>query len=628
MKTSEIKDYAGAALRQLRAIPDVLVSPGDYTYFSSDGIISPAVIGLSKDEMRSLIMCNIPTAGTFSGTFYKTWQEVVSLRADELYTNAIMHYLSTYGIETVFGYDTNVEENYLHLPQGFIPRELETHPELFKLFIVRTTSRAEFIKLLENTIYKGLALKQSTVKDLVLLAELYEIPILEDEVKNKETLTYLQAEANCLPKDPEQTIRLLNFLATGDTAIIQDKEHIDKIRWGFDWRSTHNTELAEKILTENQKQLATVFYRYKKLILAFKKAGYAKEVNKIRRMANKSWEPKPDKNNFLISKILSEDETVLFSDLPNYDIETLVKVYNKLAYIAQAYREQGCYQEIYTIRNGRYFVKTKPKKLTAIQYNNIIIARDNLLSYLRDTLNHDGVVIELPKGIDLAFPVSEKSFIGEVPLYSQIKLGKGASTVGISWAKDDIDLSGITQNGDKVGWNGYYNNSGILYSGDCTRGGAEALYLTKNNKVMVMVNLFNTDKNELNMFFSTQDKNRFEMYQGQAYEPTDVVYTTQLHLNNKSQMLGVYDKDETSAFTFANLSHGNSNVSSNSELVQTMIDVLILRGKTALKVKDIFPERTDETRYLSLGSDNVIDKSKILALVGDYSDLLIEEDEA
>ena len=76
MKTSEIKDYAGAALRQLRAIPDVLVSPGDYTYFSSDGIISPAVIGLSKDEMRSLIMCNIPTAGTFSGTFYKTCKKL------------------------------------------------------------------------------------------------------------------------------------------------------------------------------------------------------------------------------------------------------------------------------------------------------------------------------------------------------------------------------------------------------------------------------------------------------------------------------------------------------------------------------------------------------------------------
>ena len=627
MKTSEIKDYVGAALRQLRAIPDVLVNPEAYTHLSPDGIISPAVISLSKDELRSLIMDNIPTAGTFSGTFYKTWHEVVSLKADELYANAVLHYISTYGVETVFGTDTNIEENYLHLPQGFIPRELETHPELFKLFIVRTTSKVELIKLLENTIYKGLALKQSTVKDLVLLAGLYEIPIWEDEVKNKETLTYLQAEANYVPEDPEQTIRLLNFIATRDTAIIQDKEHIDKIRWGFNW-TTQNKELAERILKENQKQLATVFYRYKKLILALKKVGYAKEVNKIRRMANKLWEPKPDENNFLISKILSEDETVLLSDFSNYSIETLVKVYNKLAYIAQAYREQGCYQEIYAIRNGRYFVKTEPKRLTAVQYNNITIARDTLLGYLRDTLNHDGVVIELPKGIDLAFPVSEKSFIGEVPLYSQIKLGKGASTVGISWAKDDIDLSGITQNGDKVGWNGHYNNSGILYSGDCTRGGAEALYLTKNNKVMVMVNLFNTSKNELNMFFSTQDKNRFEMYQGQAYEPTDVVYTTQLHLNNKSQMLGVYDKAETSTFTFANLSHGNSNVSSNSELVQTMIDVLILRGKTALKVRDIFPERTDETHYLSLGSDNIIDKSKILALVGDYSDLLIEEDEA
>ena len=627
MKTSEIKDYVGAALRQLRAIPDVLISQEGYTHLSSDGVISPSVVGLSKDELRNLVLKNIPAASTFSGTFYKTWHEVVSLKADELYANAVLHYISTYGVETVFGTDTNIEENYLHLPQGFIPRELETHPELFKLFIVRTTSRAEFIKLLENTIYKGLALKQSTVKDLVLLAELYEIPIGEDEVKNKETLTYLQAEANCVPEDPEQTIRLLNFIATGDTTIVQDKEHIGKIRRGFIW-TTQNKELAERILKENQRQLATVFYRYKKLILALKKAGYAKEVNKIRRMANKLWEPKSDKNNFLISKILSEDETVSLSDLPNHSIETLVKVYNKLAYIAQAYREQGCYQEIYTIRNGRYFVKTEPKRLTAVQYNNITIARDTLLGYLRDTLNHDGIAIELPKGIDLAFPASEKSFIGEIPLYSQIKLEEGASTIGISWTKDDIDLSGITQNGEKVGWNGHYNNLGVLYSGDCTRGGAEALYLTKNNKVMVMVNLFNTDKNELNMFFSTQDQNRFEMFKGKAYEPTDVVYTTQLHLENKSQMLGVYDKAETSTFTFANLSHGNSNVSSNSKLVQTMIDVLILRGKTALKVRDIFPERTDETHYLSLGSDNIIDKSKILALVGDYSDLLIEEDEA
>lgn len=627
MKVSATEDYIGAALRQLRAIPDVLISQEGCTHLSSDGIISPSVIGLPKDELRSLILKNIPAASTFSGTFYKTWHEVASLRADELYANAVMHYVSTYGVEAVFGVNKNIEDNYLHLPQGFIPRDLGSHPELFKLFIVRTTSKVEIIKLLENTVYKGLALKRSTVKDLVLLAGLYEIPIWPDDVKNKETLTYLQAEAEYVPEDPEQAMRLLNYLATEDTAIIQDSNHISKIRWGFVW-TTQKKELAERILREGKHQLATVFYRYKKLLLAFKKAGYSKEINKIRRMADKLWEPKPEENNFLISKILSEDETVTFADLQKYDTETLVKVYNKLAYIAQAYREQGCYQEIYTIRNGKYFVKTKPKKLTAVQYNNVTIARDNLLGYLRDTINHNGIAIELPKGIDLAFPSSEKSFIGEVPLYSQIKLEEGASTVGVSWAKDDIDLSGITRDGKKVGWNSYYNNSGILYSGDCTRGGAEALYLTENNKVMVMVNLFNTSENELNLFFSTQDRNKFEMLRGSAYEPTDVIYSTQLHLTNRSQMLGVYDKEETSTFTFANLSHGSTNVSSASELTKVMTDILILRGKTALKVRDIFPERTDENEYISLGEDNILDKSKILALAGDYSELVINEDEA
>lgn len=626
LTTQDTSEIVKASLRQLRSIPDKLVDHEGYAHFVADGVISPSVKGLNKSDLRSAILQTIPAASTFAGTFYKDWHTVVSMSNDELYANAVMHYVSTYGVEAVFGKDTNVEDNLLHLPQGFIPEQLSECPKLFDLFIVRISTKRELETLLQNTIYKGVALKLQTIKDYVLLASFYGVPICIDCVKNKETRTYLQAEMNIVPSDPEETIRLLSYAATGDTALIQDEKHLMLIRYGLGW-SCQNKPLVEKILNEGQKQLASVFYRYKRLLLMLKKCGYGKQINKIRRMANKLWSPKPEGNEFLISKILSDEETVLFTDLAKYDTETLVKVYNKLAYIAQAYREQGSYQDIYTVRNGKYFVKTEPKTLTAFQYNMVTTARDNLLEVLRERINPEGYTIEIPKGIDLAFPVSEKSFIGEIPLYSQIKLQDAASTVGVSWAKDDIDLSGLTRNGKKVGWNAYYNNSGMLYSGDCTRGGAEAIYLTENNKVMIMVNLYNTRENELNLFFSTQDRNRFEMYRGQAYEPTDVVYSTQLKLENRSQMLGVYDKEETGTFTFANLPHGESNVCSASELTAVMTDVLLLRGKTALKVTDIFPEHTEETKYLSLGSDNIIDKSKILALAGDYSALLIEEEE-
>lgn len=626
LTTDDTLQLVRASLRQLRSIPDKLVDHEGYQHFVADGVISPSVKNLSKNELRSVILQSIPAASTFSGTFYKDWQTVVSMSVDLQYENAIKHYVSTYGVEAVFGRDTNAEDNLLHLPQGFIPEQLSEHPKLFDLFVVRISTKQELETLLQNTIYKGMALKQQTIKDYLLLASFYGISICIDCVKNKETRTYLQAGMNIVPNDPDEAIRLLSYVSTGDTTLIQDERHIMTIRYGFNW-TDQNKALAEKILNEGQVQLASVFYRYKKLFLALKRCGFNKQVNRIRRMANRFWTPKPEENDFLTSKILSDEEVVLFTDLAKYDTETLVKVYNKLAYIAQAYREQGDYQEIYTIRNGKYFVKTKPKTLTAFQYNMVTTARDNLLEVLRERLNPEGYSIVVPKGIDLAFPTSEKSFIGEVPLYSQIKLQEAASTVGISWAKDDIDLSGLTRDGKKVGWNAYYNNSGMLYSGDCTRGGAEAIYLTENNRVMIMVNLFNTGKNELNLFFSTQDRNKFEMLRGSAYEPTDVVYSTQLNLENRSQMLGVYDKEETGTFTFANLSHGESNVCSASELTTVMTDVLVMRGKTALKVTDIFPERTDETKYLSLGSDEILDKSKILALAGDYSALLIEEEE-
>lgn len=615
-----------ASLRQMRSIPKTLISYEGYMHFVGDGVISPAVEGLDKNDLRYAVLQEILAASTFAQTFYKSWETVLKLSAAELYTNTVMHYVSTYGVESVFGIDTNKEDNLLCIPQGYIPEELEGEPKLWDLFVVRMSTKEEFETLLENTLYKGMALKMQTIQDYLLLAKVYDVKVDLKRVLNKECRTYLHAEMGKIPENPEETIRLLNYSLTGDTTLIQDKNRLAMAKYGWCWNSQHK-EIGEKILNEAQEQLATVFYRYKKLFLAIKKAGYAKQINKIRRLANKLWQPKPEENNFLISKILSENDTVTMTELTNCETELLIKVYNKLSYIATAYREHGCYQEIYNIRNGKYFVKTKPKVITPLQYTNVTVARDTILDILIRRINPDNLSIDLPEGIDLAFPLSEKSFIGEVPIYSRIILKEKATTVGVSWAKGDIDLSGLTEDGKKVGWNSYYSNSGVVYSGDCTRGGAEALHLTEPNRIMVMVNLFNTDKNDLNLFISTQDQNGFELSRGSTFEPKEVVYTTKLHLENRSQMLGVFDNKDTSTFTFANISHGDSNVSTASELTQVMTEVLVLRGMSSLKVSDIFPQRTDENKYISLGSDKILDKSKIIALAGDYSNLVIEEEE-
>jgi hypothetical protein len=75
-------------------------------------------------------------------------------------------------------------------------------------------------------------------------------------------------------------------------------------------------------------------------------------------------------------------------------------------------------------------------------------------------VDSDELDVRLPERVDLAFPSSEKQFMGAIPTGSRVAIPMTGETIliGVYWqngeaAHVDLDLSGIAQDGSKIGWN-------------------------------------------------------------------------------------------------------------------------------------------------------------------------------
>lgn len=555
------------------------------------------VLGLSAEQANS--------------SFHKSWAKVRDADIEQLVLEQIVHYFTTYGFEDLGVYNEDTV---------YIPTEKLELPDLdidkIQLTVIHGYTKQELKDKLTALLKTGIALKDQTREDVVKVALLIDFNGKDIEsIKNREVKASLYALLDRVPENPVEFLRYLVYRTTGSPLLIKSDEAIETIRGSH--RLPQGEGLtATSLFTKYDKQhgldkLATVFYRFKPLFLAFKSNPRLNNtVNKIRKLAIKHHKP--------MAKDYLNDVTRLLKTGTGVDEQQLQKELAKantfrkirLAY-ALKYRTVGGVESIlYRIRNGKGYA-------TEFSAYNPVLARKTLDIVLGSIVksvakNVKGKIIRVPSNISYALPATEKQFTGMFPSGSSVKIPKDM-VFGVHWENQngkriDLDLALVHVAG-KLGWDGSYRSNGVLFSGDVTsaplpKGASELFYIKRQaeGSFLLTLNYFNYDEGTPVPAKLLVAKQAFvNMGENFMVDLNNIVASTTVTVDKKQKVLGlIVTTTRESRFYFAETNIGRSISSSSS------------------------PYANHTRRYLSHLYQNIITLSEVLEEAGAK---LVDQDE-
>ena len=134
-------------------------------------------------------------------TFHKDFEIVRNAPIEDLIAQQIMHYITTYGFESLGMYDTDLV---------YIPKEKLEIPELnvdnIELISIKPLTPTELTDKLMTLLTSGIALSEQSVKDIMILSEFIDKNRF-DEINNREIKTALYDKYNIMPRNPEEFLR-------------------------------------------------------------------------------------------------------------------------------------------------------------------------------------------------------------------------------------------------------------------------------------------------------------------------------------------------------------------------------------------------------------------------------------
>ena len=534
--------------------------------------------------------------GNINSTFYQNWEDITSKTRFELFIDQILHYVTTYG------------SNFTQEGNGYVPNETPVGPVCISLFrdykvIMPCTERDVYDRCMDM-LTSGVAMKQSTVELLVdyVVEFVKKYKLLStgefdiDTIANREAMTLLCDELGIAPNRKFDLFRYIIYKTTGNTLIIKNKSMINMIM-----RSTTQfdfTKLSEKQLIG----LASIFYRFKPLFLAFKKTyngSYyysttiatknAPVINKIRRMAPKYHTPLEDSvMNTMLAKVYSSEVLVeTATKMNNYQI---IRIMNTILERMNHTSEKN----MYIVRNGKMFVADGKSYDGMFMYYMTVfnVLKTELVSRLAEKATY----VKYPEHMVLACPTSEKNFVGDLPFGTFMDLKDSDSFIGIYWREEwgthDFDLSVLDLNGGKIGWNSsYYNqNQSVVYSGDMTSANPEATEIMLFKKGApngsVMVNRYRGKDNSMFRFFGGVEPN-MPLKRNYMVDPKFVKFSADIISDTTQQTIGLLNDGK---FFVMALGSGHSIVSYNRHATQNeRYAASVLKAKSYLKLTDILP---------------------------------------
>ena len=551
-------------------------------------IFSPEVVSnYSEQELLEIAKDIGRTSEQLNSSFHKSWKKVKEADIVQLVLEQMIHYLTTYGFESLGVYDKD---------SVYIPNEQLDVPDVkidnMNLVIIKSYTKEELKEKVLKLLSSGVALKEDTSDYIVEICILVGIS-LEDvkQVKNKETRIKLYEYLNILPEDPVEFLRYLLYRTINETLLIKNKEIIDKIG-GVEDKLPGLMLFANYTERYGFAKLAEIFNRFKPLFLAFKSPHYRQMnsiINRISKLSKTCHVPM--KKDFLneVTSMIRRNEFTCSVDGFRYElskVNTFRKI--RLAY-ALKYRTKDVSSILYRIRNGKSWaagvnysehIKVVSSTALGIVVNSIIDDISKRVCYKK---------IYLPKNVEYTLPATEKQFTGNLPSGTHVTVDQDM-VFGIHWfnhkmakisppdvvsERVDLDLSLITIDGEKYGWDGAYRSYSrdILFSGDVTdaprpKGASELFYLqlgSLKSPAILMVNYYNYTPEEV-PFEIVVGKCRPQNFNNNyTIDPNDIVCSVGSKIDSKQKILGIVEPvAEGFRFYFSEAQIGKSITSKKS----------------------------------------------------------------
>ena len=517
----------------------------------------------------------------YNATFYQEWNDILSKTRFELLIDQIIHYATTYGTDFSLG-------------NGYVPNPgAENVPvldfEKHKVILPCTT--AEMFDKCTGMLYSGIAINSKDVNVLTdyIVANYKEKDcVLDiDKVKNREAMILLCDKLNLCPSDKFALLKYIVYKTTGDTMIVKNNALIRRIK--NSWTPFDFTRLNDKQL----KALASIFYRYKDIFLAFKHTRYCNNsavINKLRRMAVQYH--KPMAVGFwesVLSSVHDFDEVrEMAASASNFKLINLMQTIREKTLLAAT--SGG--KELYIIRNGKTFIKDASMSLIDGIYEYWEGIYKIFENQLVENLRSKATITKFPKDYVLVCPTSEKNFMGNFPMGSYYMMG-GSNFFGIYWRNEwgtrDFDLSFMGTNGQRVGWNSRYRSTDdtVIFSGDMTNAHPEAtevLYCKDDMPDGVInVNRYSGEEgSKFKLFFGSDEIDEKKFTVGYMVNPNSIKMTEMLTSTTREQMVGIVANGRA---YLLNLNTGDRMVSRTNP--SDMFEIFRRKAISYINLKDI-----------------------------------------
>jgi hypothetical protein len=490
----------------------------------------------------------------YNSTFYKTWEDVTSKSRLDILVDQLIHYASTYGTD--------------FQGQPYIPNDGCYEIDYNKYTVINPISPQELFDKCKDILYSGIALHKNTLNPICeYIIDNYTDGCLDINcVKNRDAIVILCKALNVYPSDPQSLFKLIYYTITGNPMVIKDKNsilmmsHCDK----FDWFKLTETELIS---------LASVFNRYKSLFLAVKKLGkYNYVINKISKLSKKH-----HNHPFITpfwNKVLSKTNNIELiqykaKELSNFRLVSLINTINYRLCVASEC-DAKC---MHIIRNGKIYINDPKYTYDKTAY--YILIKKVLIDQLISNLKSKACVVKFPIGLNLMCPMSEKQFVGNIPYGSYYEFDKH-NYIGIYWRNEwgakDFDLSFISLNGCKYGWNSRFTDpvNSIIYSGDMTNADPEAtelLYCAKNcPNGIIKVNRYNGEVgSKFKIFFGNQHIT--DMRHNYMVDPNTVKFESMMESDGREGSI-CYINDNKAYFIYLHTSNDMVSSTMNKEYMK------------------------------------------------------------
>ncbi len=197
--------------------------------------------------------------------------------------------------------------------------------------------------------------------------------------------------------------------------------------------------------------------------------------------------------------------------------------------------------------------------------------------------NVSGKRIYIPSHIEYAIPATEKQFTGYFPSGTSV-IVPNDMIVGIHWNnvggnRIDLDLSLISLESGKIGWDSSYRTAGrsVLFSGDMTdasgRDGATELFYTTRQprqEFILLVNYYNHREDvEVSFDIIVAKEKSGNFGKNYMIDPGNVIAIAKSKISEKQKILGLLvPSDNECRFYFTETNIGRSITSKGNDYVE------------------------------------------------------------